>query len=55
MLERIQSLHEKGIIHRDIKTQNFTIGLDNELDVVYCLDLGLSKLFFFFKLFFSKF
>ena len=42
-LERLKSLHEKGIIHRDIKPENFVIGPKNKERIIYLIDFGLSK------------
>lgn len=42
MLERIEFMHSKGFIHRDIKPDNFILGKeDNKL--IYIIDFGLSK------------
>lgn len=43
MLTRLEFVHHRHIIHRDIKPDNFVIGLGNRANVVYILDFGLSK------------
>ena len=40
----MESLHESNIIHRDIKPNNFMVGL-NENDKLYIMDFGLAKIF----------
>ena len=45
MLDRLEFIHNKNIIHRDIKPDNFVLGLDNKSHIIYVLDFGLSKKF----------
>ena len=45
MLDRLEFVHSKNIIHRDIKPDNFVLGLDNKSHIIYILDFGLSKKF----------
>ena len=43
ILDRLEFIHNKNIIHRDIKPDNFVLGLDNKSHIIYALDFGLSK------------
>ena len=44
-LDRIQSIHENHFLHRDIKPDNFLIGVRDTASRVFMIDLGLSKRF----------
>ena len=43
MVEILEFIHNKHIIHRDIKPDNFVVGLNEKRKYVYILDFGLSK------------
>lgn len=45
MLERIKSIHSNYHIHRDIKPDNFVMGINNNEKKLYLIDFGLSKKF----------
>ena len=43
MIERIEYVHSKGYIHRDIKPGNFVLGKGEKKKIIYIIDFGLSK------------
>jgi serine/threonine protein kinase len=43
MIKRIQYVHEKNHIHRDIKPDNFMMGIENSEERLYIIDFGLAK------------
>ena len=44
-ISRIQQIHQKGFLYRDIKPNNFLIGLDRQGNTLYTIDFGLTKEF----------
>lgn len=43
MISRIEYFHNKNFIHRDVKPDNFLIGMGNKANVLYIIDFGLAK------------
>jgi len=43
ILRRIEYLHSKGLMHRDIKSENFMCGAKEKQNIVYIIDFGLTK------------
>jgi casein kinase 1 len=46
MLERIELVHSKHFLHRDIKPDNFTMGRRSKENLVYIIDFGLAKRYY---------
>lgn len=43
MITRVEYIHAKNFLHRDIKPDNFLIGLNRRISTVYIIDYGLTK------------
>jgi serine/threonine protein kinase len=43
MLSRIEYIHSKGYLHRDLKPDNFLMGVGKKKTQVYAIDFGLAK------------
>ena len=43
MLCRLEYLHQRSFIHRDIKPDNFVFGVGNDSNILYMIDLGLAN------------
>ena len=43
MIERIQFIHGKNFIHRDVKPDNFVMGRGKKTHKLYMIDFGLAK------------
>lgn len=43
MIQRIEYIHSRLYLHRDIKPDNFLMGLGKRSHYVYVIDFGLTK------------
>ncbi|KAL5473516.1 hypothetical protein EMCRGX_G028007 [Ephydatia muelleri] len=43
LVSRIEYIHSKNFIHRDVKPDNFLMGLGKKGNLVYIIDFGLAK------------
>lgn len=43
ILERLEFMHHKGIIHRDIKPDNIMMGIMEGSNTVHMIDFGLTR------------
>lgn len=45
MIKRVEYIHTRRIIHRDIKPDNFTVGTGRNVHRIFIIDFGLAKKF----------
>lgn len=45
MVTRLEEVHGKGIVHRDVKPENFLMGLGDRAGDVHLVDFGLAKFY----------
>lgn len=43
IIDNLEKIHNVGIIHRDIKPNNFMFGMDDKQNDLFVMDFGLSK------------
>jgi len=46
LLQRLEYLHAKGVVHQDIKPENFVWGVKERQHHLYLIDFGLSKRYY---------
>ena len=45
MVTRLEFIHSRNFLHRDMKPDNFLVGSGKKAHLVYMIDYGLSKRF----------
>ena len=43
MITRVEFVHSKEFLHRDIKPDNFLMGIGKKQHILYIIDFGLAK------------
>lgn len=43
IISRLEFFHHKGYVHKDVKPDNFLVGLGKNKNTIYLIDYGLSK------------
>ena len=43
MLSRLETIHYKNYVHRDVKPENFLISRNFSNEIIYMIDYGLAK------------
>ena len=46
LIKRFEYMHSKNFIHRDVKPDNFLMGLKEKSDILHIVDMGLAKKFY---------